>query len=385
MSTRHEVPFGIEVAAQWAWRLILIAAAGYGVFWLLGFFSEISIPIAVALLGTALAIGVVDRLERWGLPRLLAALIAVILLVLAVFGLLTLVGQQLSTQFDDLRTQVVAGIAEMQAWAQDGPLNLSDRQLATSIEGVQDAIATFGQNGAVDRVAAIGLTLTNFVTGFFIALFAIFFFLYEGDRIWAFVVTLFPRASRAKVNSSGAAAWQNLTSFVRATVMVAFIDAVGIAVSAWVLGVPLAFAIGVLVFIGAFVPVIGALLSGFVAVAVALVAQGPLTAAIMLLAVIVVQQVESNVLQPFLMGHFVAVHPLAIILAIVGGITVGGIVGALVAVPLVACLNGVVRHLAAEAGAPLQPDGLPEEPPPDAVLGQDSDHQGPMSGPGNAS
>ena len=151
-----------------------------------------------------------------------------------------------------------------------------------------------------------------------------------------------------------------------ATVLVALVDALGIAIAAWLLGVPLALAIGVLVFLGAFVPIIGALLSGLVAVLVALVAQGPIVALFMLAAVVAVQQLESHVLQPFLMGRFVAVHPLAIIIAIAAGITVSGIVGALVAVPLVACLNGIVRHLAAEAGAPLQEDGLPEDIPPDA-------------------
>lgn len=365
MSTRHEVPIGVEIAAQWGWRLLVISAAGLGLFFLVGYFSEVTIPIAIALLGTALTIGAVDRLDRWGMPRLLATFIVTIVMLVGFFGLLTLVGQQLSTQFEDLRVQVVEGISEMQEQAKQ-IFGLSDRQLARYVEQVQDGITEFGQADVVSRVTAFGTTLTHFVTGFFIALFAAFFFLYEGKRIWAFVVTLFPRVARAKVNTSGHAAWQSLTSFVRATVMVAFIDAIGIALSAWILGVPLALAIGVLVFLGAFVPIIGALLSGFVAVAVALVAQGPVTALLMLAAVVVVQQVESNVLQPFLMGHFVAVHPLAIILAIVAGITVGGIVGALVAVPLVACLNGVVRHLAAEAGAPLQPDGLPEEPPPDA-------------------
>ncbi len=127
--------------------------------------------------------------------------------------------------------------------------------------------------------------------------------------------------------------------------LVALVDALGIAIAAWVLGVPLSFAIGVLVFLGAFVPIIGALLSGMVAVLVALVAQGPVVALFMLIAVVVVQQIESHVLQPFLMGRFVSVHPLAIILAIAGGIAVAGVIGALIAVPLAATLNGVVRHL----------------------------------------
>ncbi len=367
MSARYQVPIGVEIATAWAWRLIVIAGAGFGLLWLLQYFSEITVPITVGLLGTALTIGVVDALERRGVPRLLATLVVAIVMLVSLVGLVTLVGQQLSTQFDELRSSVVAGIGEMRDWARNGPLGLSDDDLDGYVTQVQDAISGTGREAVLDQATAVGLSLAHFITGFFIALFAAVFFLYEGDRIWAWVVTLFPREARARVNSSGHRAWESLTSFVRATVLVALVDALGIALGAWLLGVPLTFAIGVIVFLGAFVPIIGAFASGMVAVLVALVAQGPWTALFMLLVVIGVQQLESHVLQPFLMGRLVAVHPLAIIAAIAAGITVSGVVGALVAVPLVACLNGVVKHLAQEAGNPLQPDGLPDDVPPDAL------------------
>ena len=370
---RYEVPIGVEIATQWAWRSIIIGAAGLGVFWLLRFFSEVTVPVAVGLLGTALTIGAVDWLERHGVPRVLATFMVVIGMLLAFFGLIVLVGTQLASQFDDLRAQVIQGISQVQDWAHDGPLHLSDNQLNTYVNKVQDAIASFGQNGAVDKLAAVGTSLTHFLAGFFIALFTAFFFLYEGDRIWAFFVLLFPRAARARVHSSGGAAWTSLTAFVRATVLVALTDAIFIALGAWLLGVPLALAIGALVFVGAFVPILGALLSGMVAVLVALVAQGPITALLMLLVVVGVQQLESHVLQPFLMGRLVAVHPLAIIIAIAGGVTISGVVGALVAVPTVACLNSVVRHLASEAGTPFGDDGLPEVPSPGDPPGEDVD------------
>lgn len=366
MGQGYRVPVGVEVATQWAWRLLVIGAAGYALLWLAQFFSQITVPITIGLLGTALTIGAVDALQRIGVPRLLATMGVTLTMLAALVGLLALVGQQLSTQFDELRLSVVDGIGELQSWAHDGPLNLSDAQLTRYIDQVQETIATLGREAAVDQAASLGVTLTHFVAGFFIAIFAAIFFLYEGDRIWAWMVTLFPRDARDKVNSSGHRAWSSLTNFVRATVFVALVDAVGIGVGAWLLGVPLALAIGVLVFLGAFVPIVGAFVSGLVAVLVALVAQGPWTALMMLIVVIAVQQVESHVLQPFVMGHLVAVHPLAIIVAIAAGITVSGVVGALVAVPLVACLNGVVRHLADEAGAPLEPDGLPADVPPDA-------------------
>src|SRR5690606_31207214 len=272
-----------------------------------------------------------------------------------VFGLIGLVGQQLSTQFDDLRDSVVEGIAQLQDWARTGPLQLSDAQLADWVDRVKEAIAS-SDTQVISQATEVGTRIGHFVAGFFIALFTLFFLLYEGERIWSWVVGLFPRQSRDRVRSSGRAAWGSLTAFVRATVLVALVDAIGIAAVALLLQVPLAAAIGVLVFLGAFVPIIGALLSGMVAVLVALVAQGPVTAVLMLAGVIAVQQIESHVLQPFLMGHIVALHPLAILLAIAAGVVTAGIVGALLAVPFAACLNSVVRHLA--EGAPVATDGV---------------------------
>ena len=177
-------------------------------------------------------------------------------------------------------------------------------------------------------------------------LFATYFFLADGARIWAWMVRLFPRAARERVDSSGQVAWVSLTQFVRATVLVALVDAIGIMIVAAILGVPFVLAIGVLVFLGAFIPMIGATIAGSVAILVALVDQGPFTALLMLGGVILVQQIEGHILQPFLMGRWVSVHPLAVIVAIGCGVLVAGIAGALIAVPLAATGNVVAQHLA---------------------------------------
>jgi predicted PurR-regulated permease PerM len=342
------VPAGIDIAAAWSWRLLLIAGASALGIWLLRYFSEVTVPIAVAVLLTALSAGAVNWLAHRRVPRLIATFIVVIAIFAILFGLLTLVGQQLASQSDDLKASVIAGISQLQEWARTGPLGLSDAQLQTWIDQAKAAISS-SDSSMVARVTEVGLRIGHIVAGFFITLFATFFFLYEGDRIWSWMVVLFPSASRPRVNSSGHTAWSSLTAFVRATVVVALTDALGVMLAAWILGVPLTFAIGVLVFLGAFIPIIGALIAGSVAVLVALVAQGPWVALFMLAAVVAVQQTESHVLQPFLMGRFVRLHPLAIIIAIAAGVVVAGIVGALIAVPLAACLNGVVRHLAEEA------------------------------------
>jgi predicted PurR-regulated permease PerM len=199
------------------------------------------------------------------------------------------------------------------------------------------------------------------LAGLFIVLFATYFFLADGALIWSWMVRLFPRAGRLKADSSGRVAWRSLTQFVRATVLVAGTDAIGVMVWAAVLGLPFIGAIGVLVFLGAFVPMIGATVSGIVAVLVALVAQGPVTALLMLVGVVVVQQIEAHILQPFLMGRFVSVHPLGVIVAIAMGVIVAGIPGALIAVPLAASLNAVVQHLASETAVGMDAEEAREE------------------------
>jgi predicted PurR-regulated permease PerM len=348
--SRAQVPYGVDLAAAWSWRFLVIIAAGYVVVWILARFSVITIPLVVALLFAALASPLVDVLHRGGLNRAVAAALTVVLGLGFVSLLLTFVGQQIAQGFSDLSEQVVDGLGEIREWLRDGPLQASDSQISTWISQAQQVIVSSNEQ-AVARVTEVGTTLGYLLAGFFIVLFATYFFLADGGRIWAWVVRLFPRVARTRADSSGRAAWFTVTKFVRATVLVAFVDAVGIMLVAVALKVPLAFAIGVLVFVSSFVPIIGATLSGAVAVLVALVAHGPVVALLMLVGVVVVQQVESNVLQPFLMGRFVSVHPLGVLVAIGAGIVVGGVAGALIAVPLVAALNAVAVHLSDQSGA----------------------------------
>jgi putative heme transporter len=348
--SRAQVPWAVDMAAAWAWRFLVIVAAGYVVLWVLARFSVIVIPLVVALLFAALGTPFVDLLQRAGFNRKLASALTVVGGLAMVSLLLTFVGQQIAQGFSDLSQQVVDGLGQIRTWLQEGPLQASESQISDAIAEAQRAIGS-STDQIITRVTEVGTALTFIVAGFFIALFATFFFMADGARIWAWVVRLFPRAARTRADSSGRAAWYSLTRFVRATVLVALVDAVGIGLVAYLLNVPFAFAIGVLVFISSFVPIVGATVSGAVAVLVALVAQGPVVALLMLAGVLVVQQVESNVLQPFLMGRFVSVHPLGVLVAIGCGVLVAGVAGALVAVPLVAAVNAVVLHLAGEAEA----------------------------------
>ena len=345
--TRAQVPWGLDLAAAWAWRFLIIVLAGYVVARVVGFFAVVSIPIVVALLIAALVSPVVDGLHRLGLPRGLASIVVVVSGIAFVAALLTVAGQQVANGANDLADQTVKGLDEIKVWLKDGPLHASDSQINNYIDRTQEALTPASDGGSIlSRVTEVGAALGHVLAGFFIVLFATYFFLADGARIWAWAVRLAPRAAREAVDGSGRVAWVSLTQFVRATVIVALVDSIGIMIVAAILGVPFVLAIGVLVFLGSFVPMVGATVAGTVAVLVALVDQGPITALLMLGGVILVQQIEGHILQPFLMGRWVSMHPLGVIVAIGCGVIVAGIAGALVAVPLAAAVNAVVQHLA---------------------------------------
>ncbi len=364
--TPAQVPYGVDLAAAWAWRFVIIAVAGGAILWLLNLFLVVVLPVIIALLIAALVAPVVHWLQRLGLPRKAAALLVVLVGIGFIALLGTFVGSQVSQGVGDLSGQVSDGLEQIRDWLRTGPLQVTDKQLNTLLEDAQNQLSQRSKD-LPKQLTEVGTTLGHVVAGMFIVLFSTYFFLADGPLIWAWIVRIFPRAGRLRADSSGRVAWRSLTQFVRATVLVAGTDAIGVMVGALVLGVPFVSAIGVLVFIGAFVPLIGAFVSGGVAVLVALVAQGPFTALLMFGVIVAVQQLEAHVLQPFLMGRFVSVHPLGVIIAIALGVIVAGIPGALIAVPLAASLNAVVQHLASgaevgedpEEASRADPDTLP--------------------------
>lgn len=335
------VPPAVRAASEWSLRLLVIGVAVYVGSLLLREFSQIVVPLLVAVLLAAMLEPISRRLARV-MPIGAAAGTTVVGVILLVSALFTLIGQQFSSGLSEVTAQVAAGLEQIRDWLRT-TFNITDSEFDGYFESFRDSVSSSGNLG--QTAANVGLTATHFIAGIFIALFALFFFLYDGPRIWSWVVRLFPRVARPRIDSSGQIAWDQLSAFVRATIVVALVDAVGIAVGAAILKVPFAFAIGVLVFLFAFIPIVGALLSGAVAVLLALVAQGFGVALIMLAVVIGVQQLESHVLQPLLLGKAVSVHPLAVILAIAAGSQIAGIVGALAAVPFAAVLNAVGRHL----------------------------------------
>lgn len=345
------IPNGIKVASEWSWRLLLIALAISVTALGISHLSEIVIPVIVALLLAALLQPIFQRMLRV-MPRGLASAVTVIGTLAVIVGLLTFVGNQFSGQFGDIVNDVAAGIDKIRLWIRDN-LHVTDTQFSDYYDRAREALSNANLG---ESAAKAGLTATHAVAGFFITMFTLFFFLFDGPRIWAWIVRLFPRSARAKVASSGAIAWLQLQAFTKATILVAAVDATGIGLGALILGVPFASGVALLVFFGAFIPVVGAAMSGAVAVLLALVAKGPITALIMLGVVIAVQQLESHLLQPVLLGRAVRIHPLAIILAIASGVVLWGIVGALIAVPVAAVVNAVGNHLLVDPESDPEPD-----------------------------
>lgn len=345
VSVGDSLPRSVQLSAAWSWRLLAIAAASAAVLWLLAFFKVIAVAVAIALLLTVLLTPVQRWLQaRVRFSRVAASATAVLGLLAVVGGLLTLAGSSIINGFADLADQAVAGIDKLISWLSDGPLQLS----ASQIEAYRSqASASLSENASSLLSGALSVTTTigHVATGTLIALFCTFFFLLDGGRIWDWLVGLVPRVARERTHEAGRRGLFALGGYTRTQILVALVDATGIGIGAAILQVPLVLPLATLVFIGSFIPIVGALVSGSVAILVALVAHGPVVALLMLGVVLLVQQIEGHVLQPLLMGHAVSLHPVAVLLAVAAGSMAAGIVGALFAVPVAAVLNTVVLYL----------------------------------------
>ncbi|OEJ33522.1 AI-2E family transporter [Streptomyces subrutilus] len=340
------VPWGMRVAAEVSWRLLLLA----GMLWvLMKVISEVRLVVlafAAAMLVTALLQPFVVRLRRLGLPRGLATAVTAIL-GFVVIGLVGwFVVWQVMENLDDLSDRVRDGIDELKLWALDSPFHVTEKQINDIAKNLSETIGT-----NTEQITTAGLqgvtVLVEVLTGILLAMFSTLFLLYDGKRIWTWTLALVPAAARPGVAGAGPRAWRTLTAYVRGTVLVALIDATFIGLGIYFLDVPMAVPLAVFIFLFAFIPLVGAVVSGALAVVVALVTQGVFSALMVLLVVLAVQQIEGHVLQPFILGRAVRVHPLAVVLSVAAGGLIAGIGGAVVAVPLVAVTNTAVGYLRA--------------------------------------
>jgi putative heme transporter len=343
----------IRKSAAWAWRLLVIFGAIVALVWAVKRLELIVVPVALATMLAALLLPVVDFLDRRGAPR--GGAVALVLLggIAVVGGILTFVVSQFVQGAPALADQVSTSIKGVGDWLTQGPLHINQQQIDQIRKSAIDALQNNQEKLTSGALSTAG-TLTEIVTGALLVLFTLIFVLHGGRNIFAFITQVFPQPVRERVRDAGRAGFHSLIGYVRATFLVALVDAAGIGTGLAIMGVPLALPLASLVFLGAFVPLVGAVVAGFLAVIVALIAKGLLYALITLGLIIAVQQLEGHVLQPLVMGRAVSIHPLAVVLAIAGGGVLAGIVGALLAVPTVAFLNSAVRVLLAPEPAAEQ-------------------------------
>lgn len=360
----QRVPSWLATVTAWTWRLLVLIAGTAAVLYVLVTLSLVTLPVIIALVLATLCVGPARALERRGLPRAAAALIVVFGGVLGVGGLLAALTPSFVSQVRELVPTVVQAVEQVLEWLDTGPLGWEREEVFALVDEGLETLRE--QSGRIaGQVVSGAAVLVQGVTALVLALVLLFFFVKDGAQIVDWAIARTPPAHRPTLRAVGRRAWAALSGFVRGTAAIALIDAVGIGIGLAIIGVPLVLPIAVLVFLGGFIPVIGAFLTGMIAVLVALAATDFTTALITLAIVVGVQQFESNVLQPVIMRRAVSLHPVVLLGALTAGGVLIGIIGAFLAVPVAAVLAAVgnelrLRNEARQAG--LDPDALPEVP-----------------------
>jgi len=356
---RTPVPGGLSTSAAFAWRLLIVVTAALVVGYLLLTLRLVVIPLVLGAAIAALLYKQVDWLDRHRLPRSLASLLVTLGWTFGLIGALVLVGMTVTDEVDELVAGVEGGLERLRDYLAGfgvDALRLSELQ-ESATRALSDNRASL-TTGVVTGATLLLETLA----GFFLFVVVLFFLLRDGRGIWGWMLDRLPSDKRRPVDDGGRAALDTLAAYLRGTAIIATVDAVAIGLALALLGVPLAVPLAVLVFLGAFIPVVGSTIAGSVAVLVALVSEGPVTAGLALLAVIAVQQVEGDVLAPVVFGRALSLHPLVVVVALTGGAVIGGILGAAASVPLVAAAWAVVRAVrpgVSSAPAPQEEESTP--------------------------
>ncbi len=341
----REVPPALALATGLAWRGLLLAAATAVLFWVVAQLSLLVVPVVIALILSALLSPAARQIRR--VPRMPRGVATGVVVVggLALFGgILWGVVAAFLAGLPDLSTQLGQSLVAAQEWLANGPLHLDDVRVASFTTELVNTLQRNQTELATNVVGAVG-TAGEAATEMLLTLFVLTFFVHDGPKIWRFLLAAIPRPARRRTDIAGRRAFASLVGYTRAIVVVAAVDAITAGIGLWLIGVPLAVPLATLIFFGAFVPTVGAIVTGFVAVLIALVTGGWVDALLVVALLVAVQNIEGYVLQPLLLGRSVKLHPLAVVLPIAGGLIVAGIPGALLAVPLVTLADAGVRSV----------------------------------------
>jgi putative heme transporter len=353
------VPRPLNVAAAWSWRLMVIGAAVIVAAFALAEVKVVVLPVIGALLLATFLSPPASWMIRHGVPRALAALVMVVSLLAAISGVGYWMALIIRANAPEVGASIRQGARDLEAWISRGPFGLEPNRIDAAFDSARDAL--FSSEGAlVGGVIARATTAAEVVAGILLTIVLVFFFIKDGDRMWAWVVRRLGVDAGAHANATGRRAWGALGGYMRGQAIVAFVDAVFIGMGAFILGVPFALPIALITFLAGFFPIVGAVSAGIVAVLIALATEGFTTALIMLAIVVGVQQLESNALEPVVMARTVRLHPVAVLLALGAGAAIGGIVGAFLAVPVAAAGSAAFGYVWSRVG----PDTAPTVPEP---------------------
>lgn len=337
------IPETLRTLSGITWRL-LVLLAGVGVIVLgMGRIFPVVFALFFAMLVTAWATPVMNLINKV-LPKVISMILALLLIGAGILLILYVVISSSVAEGPKLVASITSGIDEIEKWLQDGPLKLTDDRLSTLMSEVQSYGETAAKGVGESLLASMGSIGTLVIAGS-VFIFGVIFFMLTPNKIWNWFVGWLPKSIEEPVNVSGGIAWGAISGYTRGIVIIALADATLVFIGLTILQVPLAPALAAIVFLGAFIPVIGAPIATFFAALVALAERGPVIALLVIVLTVIVGSFDGDVLQPLVMGKAVSLHPLAIIMAIAAGSIALGIVGALIAVPIAGAAYGVAKYL----------------------------------------
>jgi predicted PurR-regulated permease PerM len=350
----NRVPGWLQTGAAWSWRLLLLAAGLYLIARVIGVLYIVVVPCTAALLLTALLQPLAARLRRAGLPGLAATWGTLLIAALVLGGIVLLVTNRVSADYPTLVDETRHTTTQVESWLSGPPFHIKSSNVQNALNNIPGYLSK--HKALVEgTVVTGGKIAAEFFGGLVLMLFVMFFLIKDGERIWAWLIGALRTDTAERVNRAGHAAWLAVVYYMRGTVVVAAIHAVVIGVTLFIMGAPLVIPLAVLVFLAAFVPLVGLLVAGTLAILVTLAAKGWVAAVILLGVLIIEDQLEGHLLQPQVVGRVIRLHPLAIILSLAVGGVLAGVAGAVVAVPIVAVITRAVPELRRRDPAPGGP------------------------------
>jgi predicted PurR-regulated permease PerM len=352
---QSRVPSWLATGAAWSWRLLLIAIAIYLIARVVGILYIVVVPCIAALLITALLQPLTSRLRRAGMPNMAATWVTLLVAAVVFGGLVTLVANRISADYSTLLTETKHTVTQVQSWLAGPPFHLKNNNIQKYLNNIPSYLSKH-KSLVEGTVVTGGKIASEFFGGLVLMLFVTFFLIKDGERIWNWLLGAMRTDTARRVDRAGHASWLVLVYYMRGTVVVAAIHALVVGVALWIMGVPLAVPLAVLVFLAAFVPLVGLLVAGALAIVVTLATKGWVDAVVLLGILIVEDQLEAHLLQPQVVGKMIRLHPLAVILSLAAGGVLAGIPGAVVAVPIVAVITRALPELRRSEPGDLDPD-----------------------------